>query len=74
MVLPRLSNWEMKILEQLWKHGASSVREIQQRFVTKKRPAYTTVQTMVTRLEAKKAVRRCGKASAAFIFDARDGN
>jgi BlaI family transcriptional regulator, penicillinase repressor len=70
MTLPRLSNLEMQILESLWKHGASSVREIQERFGAKKRPAYTTVQTMVSRLEAKKAVRRCGKASAAFIFEA----
>jgi BlaI family penicillinase repressor len=70
MPLPRLSNLEMHILESLWKHGASSVRELQERFPAKKRPAYTTVQTMVTRLEAKKAVRRAGKASAAFIFEA----
>jgi BlaI family penicillinase repressor len=70
MPLPRLSNLEMRIMESLWKHGASSVREIQERFPTKKRPAYTTIQTMVTRLEAKKALRRSGKASAAFIFEA----
>ncbi len=70
MPLPRLSNLEMQILEQLWKHGASSVREIQARFAAKKRPAYTTVQTMVARLEAKKAVRKSGKAAAAFIFEA----
>ena len=70
MPLPRLSNLEMRILEMLWKHGPSSVREIQERFPAKKRPAYTTVQTMVTRLEAKKALRRSGKASAAFIFEA----
>ena len=70
MALPRLSNLEMRILESLWKHGASSVRQIQERFPAKMRPAYTTVLTMVTRLEAKKAVRRSGKASAAFIFEA----
>ena len=70
MALPRLSNLEMQILESLWTHGASSVREIQERFAARKRPAYTTVQTMVARLEAKKAVRRAGKASAAFIFEA----
>ena len=70
MPLPRLSNLEMQILESLWKHGASSVREIQEQFAAKKRPAYTTVQTMVARLEAKGAVRRAGKASAAFIFEA----
>jgi BlaI family penicillinase repressor len=70
MTLPRLSNLEMQILESLWKHGASSVREIQERFAAKKRPAYTTVQTMVNRLEAKKAVRRSKKIATAFIFEA----
>src|SRR3954469_23798340 len=70
MVLPRLSNLEMQILESLWEHGASSVREIQERFPAKKRPAYTTVQTMVSRLEAKKAVRRSKKIATAFIFEA----
>jgi predicted transcriptional regulator len=70
MALPRLSNLEMQILELLWEHGASSVREIQERFVATKRPAYTTVQTMVSRLEAKKAVRRTKKIATAFIFEA----
>jgi len=70
MPLPRLSNLEMRILEMLWKNGPSSVREIQEGFPARKRPAYTTVQTMVTRLEAKKALRRSGKSSAAFIFEA----
>jgi BlaI family penicillinase repressor len=70
MALPRLSNLEMQILESLWKHGASSVREIQERFPARKRPAYTTVQTMVARLEAKKAVHRAKKIAAAFIFEA----
>jgi BlaI family penicillinase repressor len=70
MSLPKLSNLEMRILESLWRHGASSVREIQERFPAKKRPAYTTVQTMVNRLEAKKAVRRAKKIATAFIFEA----
>ena len=70
MPLPRLSNLEMQILEVLWEHGASSVREIQERFPLPKRPAYTTVQTMVSRLEAKKAVRRAKKIATAFIFEA----
>ena len=70
MPLPKLSNLEMQILESLWKHGASSVREIQERFPAKKRPAYTTIQTMVTRLEAKKAVRKAKKIATAFIFEA----
>ena len=70
MALPRLSNLEMQILELLWENGASSVREIQERFPAAKRPAYTTVQTMVSRLEAKKAVRRAKKIATAFIFEA----
>ena len=70
MALPRLSNLEMQILEVLWEHGARSVREIQERFPLKKRPAYTTVQTMVSRLEANKAGRRSRKIATAFLFEA----
>jgi predicted transcriptional regulator len=57
-------------METLWTHGASSVREMQERFPAKSRPAYTTVQTMVYRLEAKKAVRRVGKIRKADTFEA----
>ena len=53
-----------------WTRGASSVREIQEAFPEKDRPAYTTVQTMVYRLEAKKAVRRVRKIGNAHIFEA----
>src|SRR5580704_4204215 len=60
----------MQIMEVLWAHGASSVREIHARFPAKKRPAYTTVQTMVGRLEAKKALRRTKKIATAYIFEA----
>jgi BlaI family penicillinase repressor len=70
MALPRLSNLEMRIMEVLWAHGASSVREIQERFPAKNRPAYTTVQTMVNRLEAKKALKRTRKIATAFVFEA----
>jgi BlaI family transcriptional regulator, penicillinase repressor len=70
MALPRLSNLEMQIMELLWANGASSIREIQERFPAKKRPAYTTVQTMVSRLEAKHALRRTKKIATAFIFEA----
>ncbi len=70
MALPRLSNLEMQIMEVLWTHGASSIREIQEQFPAKNRPAYTTVQTMVYRLEAKKALRRTKKISTAHIFEA----
>jgi predicted transcriptional regulator len=70
MAAPRLSKIEMRIMEALWTNGACSIREIQQAFPEKKRPAYSTVQTMVYRLEVKKAVRRVKKISNAHIFEA----
>jgi predicted transcriptional regulator len=70
MAAPRLSKFEMRIMEALWTNGACSIREIQQAFPEKKRPAYSTVQTMVYRLEVKKAVRRVKKISNAHIFEA----
>jgi BlaI family transcriptional regulator, penicillinase repressor len=66
----RLGKLELKIMNAFWDRGASSVREILETFPEKKRPAYTTVQTMVYRLEAKKAVRRVRKISNAHIFEA----
>jgi len=57
-------------MEALWSRGPCSVREIQESFPAKKRPAYTTVQTTVYRLEVKKALRRIKKISTAFIFEA----
>ena len=70
MSLPKLTRLELQIMDALWTHGASSVREIQERFPEKDRPAYTTVQTMVYRLETKKAIRRVKKIGNAHIFDA----
>ena len=70
MSQPRLSRLELQIMEALWNRGAASVREIQQTFPEEDRPAYTTVQTMVYRLEAKKAIRRVRKVSNAHIFEA----
>ena len=70
MPLPRLSKLEMQIMEALWSRGASSIREIQEAFPERDRPAYTTVQTTVYRLEGKKAVRRAKKISNAHIFEA----
>jgi len=70
MALPKLTRLELQIMDALWTHGASSVREIQERFPEKDRPAYTTVQTMVYRLEAKKAIRRVKKIGNAHIFEA----
>ena len=68
--MARLSKLELRIMEALWTQGPSSIREVQQAFPEKSRPAYTTVQTMVYRLEAKKAVRRAKKISNAHIFEA----
>lgn len=68
--MAKLSRLEMRIMETLWKQGPSSIREIQQSFPGKGRPAYTTVQTTVYHLEAKKAVRRVKKISNAHIFEA----
>jgi BlaI family penicillinase repressor len=65
-----LGKLELKILEALWDHGRCSVREIQENLPEKKRPAYTTVQTVVSRLEAKGAVRRVRKISNAHIYEA----
>jgi BlaI family penicillinase repressor len=69
MSSPKLSRLELRIMEALWQRGAASVREIQEALPAKGRPAYTTVQTMVTRLEAKKAVRRARKIGNAHIFE-----
>ena len=70
MAAPKLSKLELHIMEVLWSRGASSVREIQEAFPERNRPAYTTVQTTVYRLEAKKAVRRVKKIGNAHIFEA----
>ena len=70
MAIPKLTRLEMQIMEALWRLGAVSVREVQEAFPEKDRPAYTTVQTMVYRLEAKKAVRRVKKVGNAHIFEA----
>jgi predicted transcriptional regulator len=56
-------------MDALWTHGPLSIREIQESLPARGRPAYTTVQTMVYRLEGKKAIRRTGKISNAHIFE-----
>jgi BlaI family penicillinase repressor len=66
----RFSRLELKIMDALWTLGACSVREIQETFPEKDRPGYTSVQTMVARLEAKGAVRRSKKISNAHIYEA----
>src|ERR1700722_2284658 len=70
MPLPRLTKLEMQIMEALWSLGASSIREIQEAFPEKGRPAYTTIQTTVYRLEGKGALRRGKKISNPHIFEA----
>ena len=67
---PKLSKLELQIMEVLWTGGPCAIREIQESFGAKYRPAYTTVQTMVYRLEAKKALRRSRKIGNAHIFEA----
>ena len=66
----RLSRFELEILEFLWKLGESSVREVQEAIPAESRPAYTTVQTIVQRLEQKGAVRRTRKVGNALMFEA----
>ena len=68
MTQPKLSKLELQILEALWAHGRASIREIQEAF-PEPRPAYTTIQTTVYRLEGKKVVRRVRKISNAHIFE-----
>lgn len=70
MAQPKLTPLELEIMEALWSRGALSIREIQEAFPAKDRPAYTTIQTTVYRLEGKKAVRRTRKISNAHIFEA----
>jgi len=70
MRLPKLTKFELAIMDALWTLGPASVREIQEALPEKDRPAYTTVQTMMYRLEAKKAIRRVKKIGNAHIFEA----
>ena len=69
MSIKRLGHLELKIMEVLWKQGAASVHEILESLPEKGRPAHNTVQTVLTRLEAKKAVRRAKKISNAHIYE-----
>ena len=66
----KLSKLEFQIMDALWTNGELSIREIREAFPAKRRPAYTTVQTTVYRLETKKAVRRTGKVGNFHIFAA----
>jgi BlaI family penicillinase repressor len=66
---PKLSKLELQVMETLWRDGSASIREIQESFPEKKRPAYTTIQTTVYRLEAKKALRRVKKVGNFHVFE-----
>lgn len=66
----KLSKLEFQIMEALWARGASSIRDIQESFPEKRRPAYTTIQTTVYRLEGKGALQRVKKIGNFHIFEA----
>src|SRR5580693_243057 len=70
MAEPKLTKLELQIMEALWTQGQASIRDIQETFPEKHRPAYTTVQTTVYRLETKRAVRRVKKVGNFHIFEA----
>ncbi len=70
MAEPKLSKLEFQIMETLWTQGEASIREIQETFPAKRRPAYTTIQTTVYRMEAKNVVRRVKKVGNFHIFAA----
>ena len=66
----KLTKLELEIMDAVWALGSGSVREIQEKLPVRKRPAYTTVQTIIYRLEEKGAVRRVKKIGNAHIFEA----
>lgn len=70
MATPKLSKLELRIMESLWTNGNCSVREIQESFPEKGRPAYTTIQTTIYRMEAKGILRRVKKIGNSLIFSA----
>ncbi len=70
MKLTKLTKLELQIMEALWTHGPCAIREIQEAFPKRTRPAYSTIQTTVYRLEGKKALRRVKKIGNAHIFEA----
>jgi BlaI family transcriptional regulator, penicillinase repressor len=70
MPKPKLTKLELQIMEALWQRGNASIREIQESFPALDRPAYTTIQTTVYRLEGKKAVRRVKKVGNFHVFEA----
>ncbi|QOY87388.1 BlaI/MecI/CopY family transcriptional regulator [Paludibaculum fermentans] len=69
MPSPKLTKLELRIMEALWRLGPVSIREIQEDFPEDDRPAYTTIQTTVYRMEDKQALRRVRKIGNAHIFE-----
>lgn len=69
MAAPRITRFELQLLDKLWELGPCSVREIQESLPEHDRPAYTTIQTMIYRLEEKGAVRRVKKVGNAHVFE-----
>lgn len=65
----KITRFELELMERLWALGSASVREIQESLPEKNRPAYTTVQTMIYRLEEKKALHRVKKIGNAHVFE-----
>ena len=70
MRLATLSRLELRIMQMLWSKGPCSIRELLESFPEPERLAYTTVQTVVNRLEGKRAIRRVDKVSNAHVFEA----
>jgi predicted transcriptional regulator len=70
MTDPKLTKLELQVMDALWNGSPRSIREIQETFPARKRPAYTTIQTIVYRLEGKKAVRRVRKVGNFHVFEA----
>ena len=70
MALQKLTSLEIRIMDAIWNQGRLSIREVQETFPEAHRPAYTTIQTTVYRLEEKGALRRVRKIGNAHIFEA----
>ena len=70
MAEPKLSALELRIMSVFWTRGSCSIREVHEAVARRDKPAYTTVQTMVYRLEAKGALKRTKKIGNAHVFEA----
>ena len=65
-----LTSSELRLMEEFWRHGRLSIREVQESFPAKKRPPYTSVQSAINRLEERGAVRRVRKIGNAHMYEA----